>query len=332
MRSLNSLAWSLLVGLGLVLLVLPIFPIFTTGANAQDDDQDLEELLQQVGEEYAVSYTAPFIHTFGPNLASNLFSTAAIPWHGFTFGVGVKVMASSLNEDDQTFRRVIKDVEFADYLPGTSPYFGDTGDVVLSGPTIFGDTETDGTIRFYSNGLLLLEETGIPGLVDTKNVPMAVPELFVGGQFGLKATFRYLPEVDLGDYGKTKFKGFGIQWSAKGLLPDLPVDLMAGFFKQELDIGTLMETTTNSYFVAASKDFSVLTVYAGLAKENSEMTITYEFTDELSDIQDISFTVEGVQGKRGVLGATLGVPGVQLNAEVAKGTITTYSAGLMFGI
>ena len=208
----------------LVVLVLPLLPNLTVDAQAED----FEELLQQVGEEYAVSYASPFIHSFGPNLTSNVFSTASIPWHGFTIGLGVKVMASGVNDDDKTFRRVISGVEFADYLPESSPFAGDTGDVVLSGPTVFGDTDTNGLIRFYSNGLLLVEQEGIPGLVESDYSPMVVPELYVGGLFGLKATLRYLPETPLGDFGDAKFMGYGLQWSAKGLLPELPVDLMAG--------------------------------------------------------------------------------------------------------
>lgn len=321
MRASKRFAWSLVAILGTALLVGP--------TQVMAADESLEELLQQVGLEYAESYASPFVHTFGPNLTSNLFSTASIPWHGFTFGVGLKVMASGVNADDQNFRRVIRNIEFSSYLPTSSPYYGDTGDIVLAGPTIFGDPDTYGTVRFYSNGILLLEQEGIPGLVKTEHAPMAVPELYVGGFFGLKATVRYLPEMDLGDYGKTTFKGFGLQWSAKGLLPELPVDLMAGFFKQQMDIGTLMETTGNSYFVGASKGFALLTAYAGLAKEDSEMTITYEFED-LSE--EITFTVEGIQDKRAILGATLGLPGITVNAEVSKGSIATYSAGVMFGI
>ena len=319
MKSLTGIAGTLLVVLGLALLIGP----------AEVCAEDLEEMLQEVGQEYAESYAAPFIHTFGPNMTSNLFSTASIPWHGFTFGIGVKVTAADLDEDDQTFRRVIKNVEFSEFFSGPLPSgFDDTGDLIISGPTIFGDTETNGTITYYSNGLSMSTE-GISGLVDTKNVPMVVPEIYVGGFLGLKATLRYLPEMDLGDYGKTTFKGFGLQWSAKGLLPHLPVDFMAGFFRQQLDIDSLVEAKANTIFVGASKDFSVLTVYAGLAKEDSEMTITYEFED-LSE--DISFTEEGVQTKRAILGATLGLSGMALNLEMAKGSIATYSAGLMFGI
>jgi len=307
----------LLACLGLVVLILP--------AGAFAEDESLEELLQQVGAEYAESYVAPFVHTFGPNLASNLFNTASIPWHGLTFGVGVKMTMAGLSDDDQSFRRVVSGVELSDY---TSDYSG-TGDIVMEGPTIFGNEDDLGTISFYSGGLLLARQETITGLVETSSVPMIVPEIYVGGIVGLKATLRYLPEVDLGDYGKTKFMGFGLQWSAKGLMPELPVDVMAGFFTQKLEVGDLLETDVSSYFVGASKDFALLTGYAGLALESSEMTVTYEF-EELAE--DVSFTVDGVQEKRSILGATRGLPGMKLNVEMAKGSVATYSAGVMFGI
>lgn len=319
MRSLTHPTWGVLCCLALAALI----------GSSTAQAEDFEELLQEVGQQYAESYAAPFVHTFGPNLTSNLFSTASIPWHGLTFGIGFKVTGAAINDDDKSFRKVIEDVQFADFLPAGHPYAGNSGDIVMEGPTVFGDTETDGTLSFYSGGLLLGRETAIPGLVDTDYAPMIVPELYVGGLFGLKGTVRYLPEVDLGDYGKTTFKGLGLQWSARGLLPELPVDLMAGFFTQQLDIGDLLETKAHSFFLGASKDFALVTVYTGVAKESSEMTITYEFED-LSE--DVSFTVDGVQDKRAILGATLGLPLVTLNAEVAKGSIATYSAGLMFGI
>lgn len=319
-------------GAGLMLAVLAI-AILPGTTRAQDDDADLQSLLQEVGGEYAESYAAPFVHTFGPNLNSNLFHTASIPWAGLTFGVGFKMTAASLNEDDQTFRRVVDGVEFDEYISPDDPYYADlhgrTGTLVMSGPTIFGDTETTGTIRFYSDGLMLGEIDGITGLVDTKFVPTPIPEAYVGGFYGLKATLRWMPEIDLSDYGKVTFKGFGLQWSANGLLPDLPVDVMVGFSKQTLEIGDLLETNADSYFVGASKGFTMLTVYTGLAVESSDMTLTYNFEDL---DRDIEIEVDGVQENRAILGGSLGLGLATLNAEVAKGKIATYSMGLMFGL
>ncbi|MBU8870162.1 MAG: hypothetical protein KOO60_04715 [Gemmatimonadales bacterium] len=319
MRSLNNIAWSLLACLGLGLMMAP----------SSVCADNLEDLLQQVGTEYAESYSAPFINTFGPNLTSNFFSTADISWHSITFGVGVKFMSSTIDEEDQTFSREINDIDFAPFLPVQNSGYNQRGDIIMSGPTIFGSTETDGTIRFVPDNRAEFSIVAIPGLVETTNVPMFAPELYVGGLYGLKATLRYLPEIASDNYGKTKFMGYGLQWSAKGFMPKLPVDLMVGFFSQDLDVGDLLKTTSNSYFVGASKSFSLLTAYAGLAKEDSEMTITYHF-DDLD--KDVSFTVEGEQSSRAILGGTLSIPGMKLNLELGKGSVTTYSAGLMFGI
>ena len=306
--------------LAMGLLALAFMTMIVQPAQAED----LEELLVQVGETYATGYSSPFIHAFGANQNSGMYQTAHIPWGGITFGFGVKVMATNLNEDDQNFSVNLENVDLGAY---DSAWAGRTGDVVMSGPTIFGDTETDGMVTGYYNGLPVFQNETIPGLVDTKYVPLAAPEAYLGGVFGLKATVRYLPEVDLGDYGKTKFLGYGLQWSPNGIVQGLPVDVMVGFFTQELDVGSLIETNAKTYFIGASKSFPVATVYGGFAKDESDMTVSY--TEETSGTA-INFSVDGVQESHMTLGLSLNFL-MGLNVEVNKGDLVTYSGGLMFG-
>lgn len=309
----------------LVLFAVALVPGAYTTALAADDN-NLEELLEQVGEDYAVSYTSPFLYAFGPNQNSGMYQTASIPWTGLTFGFGVKVMAASLNSDDQTFRKVIHDVDLGDYDPD---YAGQTGDIVMSGPTIFGNTDTNGTITGYVHGAPVFQQEGIPGLVETSLVPMFAPEAYIGGLYGLKFTIRYFPEIDLSDYGKTKYFGYGLQWNANGVLKDLPVDIMVGFFTQKLDVGTLMKTNASTYFAGVSKEFGILTAYGGLASESSDMEVAYTYIDGM-DTQAIGFKVDGKQKSRFTLGASINF-GVNLYLEMGHGNLTTYSSGLMFG-
>ncbi len=295
-----------------------------------DDDQDLEELLTQVGEAYAEAYVTPLIHSFGANQNSALYHTARIPRSRLTFSVGVKVMGTYMSEDDQTFRRVLRDIdltEFFDLQPG-DPGYGQTGDVVIEGPTAIGDTDTDGTITGYVNGLPLVQEEGIPGLVDTRWVPLFAPEVQVGGVMGLKASLRWLPELEFSDYGKTKYLGYGLQWNANTVLPPLPVDIVVGFFRQEIDLGTIVETEASSFFAAASKQYGLATVYGGVAAESSSMKVLYE---EETTGATVDFEVDGDNSARFTLGATLDL-GAKLNAEIGLGKLTVVSAGLMFGM
>jgi hypothetical protein len=304
-------------------LLLAATLLVAVPAVAQVEGDDLEGLLEQVGQEYARAYASPFLEAFGTNQNSGLFQSASIPWGRLTFGVGIKAMATHLNEDDQTFTKVVEDVDLSEF---GSEFSGMTGSVIFAGPTIFGDDTTPGTITLLpdSGGPPVALE-GIPGLVDTRFVPMLAPEASVGGVFGLRATLRWFPEMDLGNYGKTKYMGLGFQWSPNGLLQNpLPVDIMVGYFNQQLDVGSLIETSAKSMFLAASKDLGTITVYGGFAKEESDMTVTYTY---LETGEEVSFKSEGSQGSRITLGAKLAI----LNLEMSHGDLTTYSAGAMFG-
>ena len=182
---------------------LAVCLVLTGGVdNARADS--LQQLLEQVGSEYAEAYASPFIHTFGPNQNANLYSTAHIPWTGLTFGIGVKVMTTNLNEADQTFQKVVQIPDLGILDPALS---GQSGTAVMSGPTIFGDTETDGKIDVYANGVLAGTLEGIPGFWDTRWVPLATPEAYIGGIAGLKFTLRYFPSMEMGDFGKYHVPG-----------------------------------------------------------------------------------------------------------------------------
>ncbi len=300
-------------------------------APAAAQDQNLDELLTQVGETYAVGYSSPFLYSFGPNANSNMYSTAHIPWTGLVFGIGVKVMGTQLNETDQTFSKVIDNVDLSTYDSNIPA--GTMGTVYMSGPTIFGDTGTLGTVQGIASGIEMFNAETIPGLVETQWSPLIAPEAYIGGIAGLKLTVRYLPEMNAGDLGKTKYWGYGLQWNANGILKNLPVDVMVGFFTQQIDVGTVYESKASTVFAGASKDFSLLTVYGGVAAESSKLDVAYDFahpTDPALD-SSVAFTVDGVQDTRMTLGVTLDIL-AKLNVEMGIGNkMTNYSAGLMFG-
>jgi len=105
------------------------------------------------------------------------------------------------------------------------------------------------------------------------------------------------------------------------------VDIMVGFFNQQLKVGSLIDSNASTIFAGVSHDFSPVTLYGGLAAETSDMTVAYTFVEE---DQDVSFEVDGRQKSRFTLGATLDIL-LKLNLEMAYGKMATYSAGLMFG-
>ncbi len=294
--------------------------------------QNLDELLTQVGENYAEAYASPFLYTFGPNANSNMFSTARIPRSRLVFGVGIKAMGTQIDPSDQVFAKWITNVDLHAY-DATLPV-GTMGNVLLSGPTIFGDTAVNGHVRGYVDGVELLNVEAIPGLLNTTWSPLAAPEAYVGGIMGLKATVRYLPSVSAGDLGNTKYWGYGLQWSLNTINPGVPVDVMVGFFTQEINVGTVYTSTAQTMFVGASKSLPLLTLYGGFASEKSQMTVNYDFVDPNDPALNshVGFSVDGIQRTRFTLGMTLDVL-AKVNFEAGFGSsLTTYSAGLMFGL
>lgn len=300
------------------LLALAAVPARNAGA------EELQGLLEDVTAQYARAYLSPLLYALGPDLNSGLYNTAAIAQSGLSIQIGVVGAAMHLAETDQTFQKVIPNVDLGDY---DADFDGVTGDIVMSGPTVFGDTDTAGSVAGYVAGVQVFNQETIEGLIKSRYAPVALPQASIGGISGFRGTVRWLPEMDLGDLGKTKVFGWGLQWNANGLMPTLPFDAMVGFFRQSLDIGTLVEVDANSMFVAVSKPFSLATVYGGYTKEDSEVSIAYTYS---GDGSDVAFTVDDTQGSHFTVGATLNVL-AKLNVEMNHGDVTTYAAGLMFG-
>ncbi|MCK9995920.1 MAG: hypothetical protein KAH56_06545 [Candidatus Krumholzibacteria bacterium] len=320
-------------------LVVGLVMVGSTDAARADS---LQQLMEQVGPEYAKAYASPFIHTFGPNQNSNLYSTANIPFGKLVFGFGVKVMGTYMNEEDQSFRKVVQIDDLGVLDPDNPDLDGVSGTAVMSGPTIFGSTadEDIGQIDFYSNGVYLGSVDGITGFWETRWAPLFAPEAYIGGILGFKFTLRYLPTMSVGDLENITYMGYGLQWSASGLLDNFPVDLMVGFFSTKLDVENtqglgqdkLFDSEANSYFVAVSKSWPALTVYGGYALEDSKMDVSYYYEDENFPAltQQVNFSVDGRQESRFTAGVTLDVL-VDLNLEAGFGDLTTYSAGVMLG-
>ena len=313
-------------GMGFFVLVLAAAAVFATGAAFAGDD--ITGNLEDVGAEYAKAYVSPLATAMGVNMNSGLFTTASIPKTRLTVSVGLRVMGGNISEDDQNFRKVIETTldESWGFEPGDLGY-GQDGVIVLEGPTLFGDDETDGTATAYVGGIPIGQETTIPGVVETRWVPLAAPEVSVGGVMGLRATFRWLPSIGLGDLGDLDYLGYGLQYGVNNMVPTLPVDVMVGFFHQDLDIGDSVETSSDSFFIAASRSFAVATVYGGVAFESSSLDVSYTRTD---GGEEISFDLDGEQDARFTLGATLNVVS-KLNVELGFGELTSASAALLFG-
>lgn len=230
----------------------------------------------------------------------------------------------------------------------------------ISGPTVVG-SKTDnvkvhfngktftGTIPVYGNYSVTVPDqdvtiTGANGFLgDLQVLPLAAPQLSIGTVAGTQLTFRYLPSQDVKNLGKASYFGWGIQHNPGvwlGSVDALPLDLSVSFFTQKIKFGDLFQSKATAFGINASKrlgwGFLNLTPYAGFMFESSTMTFTYDA--ELPDptmtgaltMQHIQFDLESANKSRLVLGLSVKLLFINVNADYNIGKYNSYTAGVMF--
>jgi hypothetical protein len=229
----------------------------------------------------------------------------------------------------------------------------------VSGPTVVG-SKTDfvkihfegktftGTVPGYGNF-----SVDVPGqdvttpasgfLGDLKMLPLAAPQLSIGTIAGTQFTFRYLPSQDVKNLGKATYFGWGLQHNPAlwlGGVDALPVDLSLSFFTQKIKFGDLFQSKATAFGVNVSKrlgwGFLNLTPYAGFMLESSTMSFAYDatFPDPTQNgaltMQHISFDVDGANKSRLVLGLSVKLLFINVNADYNIGKYNSFTGGVMF--
>jgi hypothetical protein len=288
--------------LAAALLTLPL------AASAQ-----IEENLSSYTENNAAGYLEPFRDTISSGLGSGLFTTADIPKSRPYFRVAARAMLVQFSDDDRTFQATAED-----YFPGTGSY---------EAPTVIGDTDPDpvpgpGGTSFQ-----------FPGGLDIDRLPIAAPQLVVGGFMGTEAMLRFFSgEFGEDDIGDVSLFGIGARHSISQYVPASPVALSASVMYQTFEIGDgLVDFSQTSLGVQASRSFPFVEPYAGLALHMSSMSSEYEF-DAAGETETIDVDFDDQTNVQLTLGAALKLLVFRLNGELGVGDQTTFSLGLSLGI
>lgn len=333
-------------------------------------DESLESTLQKLSEDAAMKYVNPISSAFGADLNSGWFHkvpSAVIA--GFNLEIGVVAMGAFFPDDSKSFsvigqfrfseaeaRQLVEGQGYSQQVEDdlvkqiTGQYF----DVGISGATITG-AEDDHIIVDFPGKMFDVNGTdynvppesvdlgfgGFQDLADLSFLPLAAPQVSVGTVYGTQATFRYLPSITLSsDLGKLKYFGFGIQHNpAIWFKNQIPVDVAVSFFTQTLKIGDLFKSKATAFGLNASKRFGTgllnVAPYAGFMFESANMEVTYTYTVNTSTgiyREEINFELEGENKSRLILGVSLRLLTLNLNADYNFSKYDSFTAGLTFGL
>ena len=332
---------------------------------------DFEEFIKQLSEVAGKRYIAPISNSFTTDLNGGWFHRAPRPKKfSFNLEFGLIGMGTFYREVDKHFStsgdfRFNSDlaaqmVEDLGLQPEVQQALIDkitTMDftVDLSGATIIGDP--DDHIKIVFNGAdvtftdpntgqprtetvpsqeMSLEFGGVEVIKKIPFFPFAAPQVGIGTILGTQAVFRYFPSIKIPDIGKLSFFGWGVQHNPGAWLPfKLPFDIALGYFQQNLKVGDILEANTTAYGVSASKRLGWgslnITPYAGFMIEDSSIDVTYDFVVDDQTIP-IEFKLKGENKNRFILGLSIRLFLLNLNADYNFGQFNSFTVGVMFAI
>lgn len=344
--------------------------------SSAQEERSLEETLRLLSGDAATQYLAPISSASGANVNSGWFHRSpAAERLGFHFEAGLVMMGSFYPEDADhfdvsgTFRfstseaNALVDLfeESEDLtLPGpiraalVDELIAELNTVGISGATVVGAADDSLTIS-YAGGTytiggmpyevpsadLTLPVAGYGDLASINLMPLAVPQISLGTVWGTQFTLRYLPSVELDqDLGAFTYTGFGIQHNPMVWMKwKLPVDVSAGFFTQQLEIGDLFVCKSTAFGLTASKTlgwrFLNLTPYAGFMLEDATMEVDYNFEVETPAglvSEPIHLELESENSSRLTLGlnARLGIVNWNLDYSLAAYPAISTGVNLAF--
>ncbi len=182
---------------------------------------------------------------------------------------------------------------------------------------------------------------GIEVLQKLKMLPFAAPQLTLGTLFGTQVTLRYVPKYKLADLGgDLSWTGFGIQHNLGYFLPIPFVDVAASYYTQTLKIDPLFEMKGTAFGLNVSKQlgfgFLNLTPYAGYMFEKSKFTVHYTAPASAFDPAlgvappSVNVEIDGKNTSRLVLGASLRLFVININADYNIGKYKSFTGGVFF--
>lgn len=311
-----------------------LFVIVFIAVTAKIYGQDINENLQKVGPKYGKLYLQPLADAMGTDVNSNLFYTAYVPFNSkvpvlFNIGIRIRMMNTFMSSEDQTFDFSYQDsvIEKGKYVVGTY--------TISNAPTIIGNKNA-AIAKFTSNGVYYPDEDVvlIGGIVNTKSVPLAIPEITFGTIYGTDASIILLPDIKV-DQSKFKMFGFTIRHNLSHYVKNSPVDysIMAGYQKMKLtesDNNDLWKSS--SFFINGQVSKSLtgaITVYGALQYEKFQADVSYNYLSDTSAIP-VAFTIDGSTNFRGLIGFTARTGFFAFNLDANLASKFALSCGLNF--
>ena len=280
--------------------------IFTTPFFAQNISEYLDSYLG----DNAVPYVQPLADIFTANL-----NTGTREWSGIdsTFYIRIKgqVIFSYPGESMKTFDAVTPD--------GFEPQ------QIIEAPTIIGKNEVVEAAGI--NETYYLFPTGY----NVNLVPMATPQVTVGGFLHSELTGRFLAFPLDNDIGDIQFFGIGGRHDISHYFNSLPVDLSVGYMYHAINAAEYVNTNHHLISLHAGKSTNTWSAGLMLGYQTATMEANYIYTDgETSEEVSLELTNDNAFIGEISAGVKFAIVGIYASTSYANVLSASLGIGLDF--
>lgn len=221
--------------------------------------QDFDKLTDSYLGENAEGFTQPAVDMFCGFTNTGLKNEIAIDKKLY-FKIGIVGSAVFISESQKTF------------TGKTDETFTPYQEVVV--PTIVGANEP---ISVQGKGGTTYT---FPGGLNLSYLPVATPQITVGGLYGSELLLRFIT-IDIKDkIGKVQFLGAGLRHNIGQYFTKGTVDVSLGYYLQNFKVGEYMNTTTHYIELGVGKKFGFLNLYGMAGYQIGNMVVKYDTNNE----------------------------------------------------
>ena len=311
-------------------------------ANIEDTHGQLKEIEKflDAGGDNVEALTKAYLSPLPNGVITGLnsgWTTKAKPTKSLGFSLQLRASFASVPAVEQIFDANTIGLEGISVSPGKSS-------------TIAGENIDGQILTLPDNSTLTL-----PSGINFPYVPTPMVQANLGLFLGTDVTIRYVPEVDLQDYGSVDLVGVGIkhdlnQWIPGGKLLPIDLTIMAAYtqFNMSIDLefnqgaqGQRVESATQAIVTnfLVGKTIPLLSAYAGIGYQlgDFELNMLGDYIIgsgvRQSTLTDpVSYTQSYNGGIHLIAGAQIKLALFRLFAEVTTAEYTTFNGGIGIGL
>ncbi len=311
-------------------------------ANIEDTHGQLKEIEKflDAGGDNVEALTKAYLSPLPNGVITGLnsgWTTKAKPTKSLGFSLQLRASFASVPAVEQIFDANTIGLEGISVSPGKSS-------------TIAGENIDGQILTLPDNSTLTL-----PSGINFPYVPTPMVQANLGLFLGTDVTIRYVPEVDLQDYGSVDLVGVGIkhdmnQWIPCGKLLHIDLTIMAAYtqFNMSIDLefnqgaqGQRVESATQAIVTnfLVGKTIPLLSAYAGIGYQlgDFELNMLGDYIIgsgvRQSTLTDpVSYTQSYNGGIHLIAGAQIKLALFRLFAEVTTAEYTTFNGGIGIGL